>query len=122
MGVVQTALSASQVLGIPAGIYIARLCNWHVTLLAIVLVSVLVGVIIAFFSKPVAGHLALKQEASPWRHLAATIFVPRSLMSFATTALLVTGGYMLMPFGSVFTVNNLGVSLAELPTRTTPAS
>jgi hypothetical protein len=31
-------------------------------------------------------------------------------------ALLVTGGYMLMPFGSVFSVNNLGTSLADLPT------
>jgi predicted MFS family arabinose efflux permease len=116
MGVVQTAFSASQVLGIPAGIYIANLWNWHVTFLAIVLVAVPVGVIIAIFMKPVAGHLALKQEASPWRHLTGTIFVPRYVLSFATTALLVTGGYMLMPFGSVFTVNNLGITLAELPT------
>ena len=37
-------------------------------------------------------------------------------MAFATTALLVTGGYMLMPFGSVFTVNNLGIALTDLPT------
>jgi predicted MFS family arabinose efflux permease len=116
MGVVQTAFSASQVLGIPAGIYIANLWNWHVAFLAIVLVAVPVGVIIAVFMKPVAGHLALKQEASPWKHLTATIFVPRYVLSFATTALLVTGGYMLMPFGSVFTVNNLGISLADLPT------
>jgi predicted MFS family arabinose efflux permease len=116
MGVVQTAFSASQVLGIPVGIYIANLWNWHVTFLVIILVAVPVGVIIAVYMKPVAGHLALKQETSPWRHLAATISVPRYLLSFATTALLVTGGYMLMPFGSVFTVNNLGIALADLPT------
>jgi predicted MFS family arabinose efflux permease len=116
MGVVQTAFSASQVLGIPAGIYIANLWNWHVTFLAIILVAVPVGVIIVVYMKPVVGHLALKQESSPWRHLTATIFVPRYLLAFATTALLVTGGYMLMPFGSVFTVNNLGISLADLPT------
>jgi predicted MFS family arabinose efflux permease len=116
MGVVQTAFSASQVLGIPAGIYIANLWNWHVTFMAIVIVAVPVGVIIAIFMKPVVGHLALKQEASPWRHLTGTIFVPRYVLSFATTALLVTGGYMLMPFGSVFTVNNLGIGLADLPT------
>jgi predicted MFS family arabinose efflux permease len=116
MGVVQTAFSASQVLGIPAGIYIANLWNWHVTFLAIILVAVPVGVIIVVYMKPVVGHLALKQESSPWRHLTATIFVPRYLLAFATTALLVTGGYMLMPFGSVFTVNNLGIPLADLPT------
>ena len=115
MGVVQTAFSASQVLGIPAGIYIANLWNWHVTFLTIVLVAVPVGATIVVFMKPVAGHLALKQEASPWRHLTGTLFVSRYVLAFATTALLVTGGYMLMPFGSVFSVNNLGISLADLP-------
>ncbi len=116
MGVVQTAFSASQVMGIPAGIYIANLWNWHVTFLAIILVAAPVGGIIFVYMKPVVGHLALKQESSPWRHLAATITVPRYLLAFATTGLLVTGGYMLMPFGSVFTVNNLGISLSDLPT------
>jgi predicted MFS family arabinose efflux permease len=116
MGVVQTAFSASQVLGIPVGLYIANLWNWHVTFLAIVLVAIPVGLVIVAYMRPVAGHLALKQETSPWRHLTATITVPRYVMAFATTALLVTGGYMLMPFGSVYTVNNLGVALADLPT------
>jgi predicted MFS family arabinose efflux permease len=116
MGVVQTAFSASQVLGIPAGLYIANLWNWHVTFLAIICVAIPVGLIIVLYMKPVAGHLALRQDDSPWRHLTGTLLVPRYMMAFATTALLVTGGYMLMPFGSVFTVNNLGIALTDLPT------
>src|SRR6202030_711770 len=59
---------------------------------------------------------AIKQKESPWRHLSGTVLVPRYAMAFATTALLVTGGYMLMPFGSVYTVNNLGIRLSDLPT------
>jgi predicted MFS family arabinose efflux permease len=66
--------------------------------------------------RPVSGHLALKQDDSPWRHLTGTISVPSYAMAFATTAFLVTGGYMLMPFGSVYTVNNLGIRLSDLPT------
>jgi predicted MFS family arabinose efflux permease len=116
IGVVQTAFSASQVLGIPAGLYIANLWDWHVTFLAIVLIAIPVGLIIVFYMRPVVGHLALKQNESPWRHLAGTVLVPRYVMAFATTALLVTGGYMLMPFGSVYTVNNLGIPLTDLPT------
>jgi predicted MFS family arabinose efflux permease len=116
MGVVQTAFSASQVLGIPAGLYIANLWNWHVTFLAIICITIPVGLIIIVYMKPVTGHMALKQHDSPWRHLTGTVFVPRYVMAFATTALLVTGGYMLMPFGSVFTVNNLGIALTDLPT------
>ncbi len=116
MGVVQTAFSASQVLGIPAGLYIANLWNWHMTFLAIILIAIPVGVIIVVYMRPVSGHLALKQADSPWRHLTGTVLVPRYALAFATTALLVTGGYMLMPFGSVYTVNNLGIRLSDLPT------
>ncbi len=116
MGFVQTAFSASQVLGIPIGLYIANLWNWHMTFLAIILIAIPVGLIIVFYMRPVSGHLALKQDDSPWRHLTGTVLVPRYVMAFATTALLVTGGYMLMPFGSVFTVNNLGIRLSDLPT------
>jgi len=32
------------------------------------------------------------------------------------TTLLATGGYMLMPFGSAFTVHNLGIDIVHLPT------
>src|SRR5262245_48149437 len=116
MGVVTAAFSASQVLGIPTGLYIANHWNWHATFLAIVLVTIPVGLIIAFYMKPVVGHLALKQTESPWRHLTGTLLVPRYVMAFATTALLVTGGYMLLPFASVYTVNNLGIALTDLPT------
>jgi predicted MFS family arabinose efflux permease len=116
MGVIQTAFSASQVLGIPAGIYIANLWGWHVTFVAIILLASPVALIIVFYMKPVSDHLALKQAENPWRHLKGTVFEPRFATAFVTTALLATGGYMLMPFGSVYTVNNLGISLTDLPT------
>ena len=66
--------------------------------------------------RPLAGHLAVKQHESPWGHLTSTLLEPRHAIAFATTGLLVTGGYMLMPFASVYTVNNLGVALTDLPT------
>jgi predicted MFS family arabinose efflux permease len=40
---------------------------------------------------------------------------PRHLQAFGTTALLATGGFMLMPFGSAFTVHNLGIAIERLP-------
>src|SRR5499433_994380 len=65
MGVVQTAFAASQVLGIPAGLYIANLWNWHATFLAIVLIAIPVSLTIIFYMRPVLGNLALKQHESP---------------------------------------------------------
>lgn len=37
------------------------------------------------------------------------------LKGFAVTTLLATGGFMLMPFGAAFSVNNLGITLEQLP-------
>jgi predicted MFS family arabinose efflux permease len=116
MGFVQTAFAAAQVLGLPAGIFFANRWNWHVPFLAIIIIAIPASLLIVLYMRPVAAHLALKQEHSPWRHLARTVFEPRYTMAFVTTAFLATGGYMLMPFGSAFMVNNLGLTLRDLPT------
>ncbi|MCJ9703695.1 MULTISPECIES: MFS transporter [unclassified Bradyrhizobium] len=116
MGFVQTAFAASQVLGIPAGLFLANHWSWHVCFIAIVVVSIAAIIIIAFAMEPVDAHLKLRQDRNPFRHLVATIGEPRYTLAFAVTTLLATGGYMLMPFSSAFTVYNLGIDLTHLPT------
>jgi len=115
MGIIQTAFAASQILGIPAGLYLSANGNWHLPFLAIVSCGVVVGVVIYFKMAPMVGHLASGRRDSPWHHLQVTFSSRRNLQAFATVALLSTGGYMLMPFGSAFAVNNLGISLKNLP-------
>ncbi|HKX44235.1 MAG TPA: MFS transporter [Burkholderiaceae bacterium] len=116
MGMIQTAFAASQVLGIPLGLYLSNHWNWHVPFLALAAIGVIGGFIVSWRMQPVAEHLKAPQEHSPWMHLLHTLTVPRHLLAFATTALLTTGGFMLMPFSSAYTVNNLGISLHDLPT------
>jgi predicted MFS family arabinose efflux permease len=116
MGFVQTAFAASQVLGIPAGLFLANHWNWHVCFIAIVGLSILAIAVIAFAMEPVDAHLKLKQDRNPFHHLVATVSEPRYTLAFGVTTLLATGGYMLMPFSSAFTVNNVGIDLVHLPT------
>jgi predicted MFS family arabinose efflux permease len=116
MGLIQTAFAASQVLGIPIGLYLSNRWNWHVPFLAMAGLGVLGGLFVAWRMQPVAAHLGLPQEHSPWMHLFHTLTERRYLMAFATTSLLTTGGFMLMPFGSAYAVNNLGINLHDLPT------
>ena len=115
MGFIQTAFAASQVLGIPIGIYLSNQWNWHVPFLALVVIGLIGGLLIAFYMKPVAEHLKLPQEHSAFEHLRNTVAEPRYLLSFISVLFLATGGFMLMPFSSAFTVNNLGISLHDLP-------
>lgn len=116
MGVIQTAFAASQVLGIPISIYLSNHWNWHVPFLALAAFGLLGGLLVAWQMEPVNAHLGKPQEHSPWAHLYHTVKVPRHLLTFATTALLTTGGFMLMPFSSAYIVNNLGIDMHHLPT------
>jgi predicted MFS family arabinose efflux permease len=116
MGFLGTAFSAAQVLGLPAGLFFANHWDWHASFWAIIAVGMPAGLLIAFVMKPVAAHLTLKQERSPFMHLIHTLSDPRYRLAFILTMLLPTGGYMLMPFGTAYMVNNLGVSFTALPT------
>ena len=115
MGVIQTAFAASQVLGLPVGLYLANHWGWHAPFLLLAAMGAAGGLVILLVMRPVADHLTTRQEHSAFRHLFNTLATPKHWAAFAATALLTTGGYMLMPFGSAFTVNNLGVDIASLP-------
>lgn len=115
MGLMQTAFAASQILGIPAGLYFSNLWGWHAPFLMIVAVSVLVGIFIVMYLRPIDGHLKLQTDHSVVKHLISTVTYPKYLFAFIVTALLSIGGYMLMPFGSAYTVHNLGIEIGKLP-------
>jgi predicted MFS family arabinose efflux permease len=116
MGFVQTAFAASQVLGIPVGLFLANRWNWHVAFGAIVILAIVVIVSVLLLMRPVNEHLKLKQDRNAFAHLIATVTEPSYTLAFGVTTLLATGGFMLMPFGSAFTVHNLGIDIEHLPT------
>jgi predicted MFS family arabinose efflux permease len=115
MGFVQMAFATSQVMGIPVGLYFANRVGWHAPFLLITAVSIIEFIAILIYMKPINEHLKLKSDRNPFHHLFKTISHPNYLMAFIFSTLLVTGGYMLMPFGSAFSVNNLGIPMTQLP-------
>jgi predicted MFS family arabinose efflux permease len=115
MGFVQMAFSTSQVLGIPVGLYLASRFDWHAPFLMIFGASILSCIVIMVKMKPINGHLGLQSDRSAFLHLFKTVSQANYFGAFSVNMLLATGGYMLMPFGSAFAVNNLGLSLDQLP-------
>ncbi|HWY37518.1 MAG TPA: MFS transporter [Bacteroidia bacterium] len=115
MGFVQMSFAASQVLGIPVGLLLANHFGWHAPFLMIVGTSILAGIIMVMYMKPVTEHLKLRSEKNAFRHLVKTVSKPDYLKGFLATTLLATGGFMLMPFGSAFSINNLKLTNEQLP-------
>jgi predicted MFS family arabinose efflux permease len=115
MGIVQLGFAASQVLGIPVGLYLAAKWDWHMPFLMIVGLSIALFASIYFMMNPVRAHLALQSNNNPFVQLWSIIIKKDYRIAFTTTALLSVGGYLMMPFGSAFAVNNLLISQEKLP-------
>lgn len=115
LGVVQMGFAASQVLGIPVGLYFANLWGWHAPFMMIVILSIVMFLILIFRLKPVTAHLSEKNERNVLAHFRHVLLLKNYRIAFLSTALLSIGGYLMMPFGSAFAVNNLKVSQEQLP-------
>lgn len=115
MGFVQMSFAASQVLGIPIGLYFANRWGWHSSFLMIVVLAALIGLAILLKLKPVTQHLALQSDKNPLLHLWHTLSKKRYQTGFVATALMSVGGFMLMPFGSAFLINNIQIHQDQLP-------
>ena len=116
MGFVQMAFAASQVLGLPIGLLLANSFGWHAPFWMIAIFGTILGFVIMIYMKPINEHLKLQTENNAFQHLIKTISQLTYLKAFSATSLLATGGFMLMPFGSTFGINNLGLKMNQLPT------
>lgn len=115
MGFVQMSFAASQVLGLPIGLMLANRFGWHAPFWMIAGAGSVMGVIMFLKLKPVDKHLHLKIDINAIHHLWKTISRPDYTKAFFATTLLATGGFMLMPFGSAYSIHNLGITMEQLP-------
>lgn len=115
MGFIQMAFGASQIFGIPLGLYIATVWDWHAPFLGVAALAVVIAILIAVKLKPLTEHLAIQKKNSPFQHLIHTISKKEYRIGFTATAILSIGGFMLMPFGSAFAINNLKITEEQLP-------
>lgn len=115
MGFVQMGLGVSQVMGIPISIFIANHLGWQAPFIMVAILAVAVLLLIVIKCQPVTSHLALQQDKSPLMHLWHTLAKRDYRIGFLAMALLSIGGFMMMPFGSAFAINNLRISPDQLP-------
>jgi predicted MFS family arabinose efflux permease len=114
MGFLQMGFGASQVLGIPISLFIADKLGWQSPFLMVAGLSAVIAILIIVKLKPITQHLALQNERKAFMHLWHTLTNKHYTMGFIATALLSLGGFMMMPFGSAFAVNNLKVAQDQL--------
>jgi len=116
MGFVQMGFGASQVLGIPISLYLADMWSWQAPFFMIVILASIIWLSILVQMKPIVQHLLnpSPEQNNAFLHLWHTLRQRRYRVGFLGTALLSLGGFMMMPYGSAFAINNLGVKQEQL--------
>lgn len=117
MGFVQMGFGASQVLGIPISLFIANILGWQAPFYMIVAFAIIVWLLMLFVLKPVTAHLLAPSidARSPLRHLWNTFRNREYRVGFLATALMSLGGFMMMPFGTAYAINNLQLTKEQMP-------
>ncbi|GAA4453402.1 MFS transporter [Rurimicrobium arvi] len=118
MGFVQMGFGASQVLGIPISLYFANRLGWEAPFFIIVAFSAVVWLVMLLRLRPVNAHLMAPSmdTRKPLEHLWHTFRNREYRIGFLATALMSLGGFMMMPFGTAYAINNLGLTKEQMPT------
>jgi predicted MFS family arabinose efflux permease len=114
-GFLQMGFGASQVLGIPLSLYIATVWGWQSPFLMIVVLSIIILLLIMFKLNSITEHLDHKTEQNAITHLWQTLTLRKYRIGFLATAFLSLGNFMMLPWGSAYVINNLKITVQELP-------
>jgi predicted MFS family arabinose efflux permease len=114
MGFIQSAFAASTVLGLPLSLWMSSHWGWNSPFFLIVGVCAAVSGVIFGRLRPVDAHLGLHPDRNALHHLLQTLTTRAYLIGFATTAMLTMGGFLLMPYSTMYIVHNVGISVEQL--------
>jgi predicted MFS family arabinose efflux permease len=114
MGIVMLAFSLAAIAGVPLGLFIADHYHWQTPFLFLVVICILVLCVSWFVVPPVRGHLQHKSTSmlQSYREL---LSVPNHWWGFVTSALVMFGGFMVIPFIAPAVVANTELINSDLP-------
>lgn len=115
MGVVMSSFSIASVLGVPLGLYMTQLFDWHAAFYLIVVIGVIFWIMSYFILPSVQvrkTQMGIKENLKNFK----SILVQKDyLQSFTLTSVLGFGIFMIVPFISTYMVGNVGLTEAQLP-------
>ncbi|WP_437693117.1 MFS transporter [Sorangium sp. So ce176] len=109
MGVVMGSFSAASVLGIPAGLELARRGGFPLPFYAVAALGLVVAGLAIFLLPSMRGHLAgARPPGGALSELHALVRRPIVMLSFATTAVVTMASFLVIPNISAYVQFNLG--------------
>jgi predicted MFS family arabinose efflux permease len=104
MGAVMGAFSVASVLGVPAGLELARHFGWRAPFFAVAGLGLLLAMTATFFMPSMREHLKVPRRAGPKVKLLDSV----TALSLLNTALIMSGVFAVVPNISTFVQHNMG--------------
>ena len=114
-GYVATAFSVSSIAGVPLSLLLADALGWQAPFLLIALVS---AALIWFGYRALPdfrAHLDARREDRAVRQMLRVAVDPNHLRAMLLTALVIFGGFTVIPYITLYTVANVGIASDEIP-------
>lgn len=115
MGLVMSAFSFASVMGVPLGLFLASLSDWHTPFYILTGLSIIsLGMIVKFIPN-IADHLNQEiQRPSPVQVISRVTSNSNQMRAITLSVMMMFGQFMIIPFLSPFNVANVGFTEMQL--------
>lgn len=116
MGAVMGAFSIASVLGVPAGLKLARIGGWRLPFFSVGAMGLVIAALAVSLLPPMRSHLRSRDERSAAVRLVDMVRRPVVLLSYSMTVSATIGMFSLIPNISAHLQRNLNYPRAEIET------
>ena len=114
MGIVMSSFALASVAGVPAGLFLAAQFNWHTPFFVIAGVCLVLTAGAWITLPPLADHLK-HQRNSPLANILQVLRDANHQKAFAFTALMMVAGFTVIPYITIYTTINGGLTMQQIP-------
>lgn len=115
MGLVMSAFSFASVMGVPLGLFLASLSDWHTPFYILSVLSMVSLGTIAKFIPSITGHLNReKNRPHPFIVVSRVTSNPNQMRAITLSIMMMLGQFMIIPFLSPYNVANVGFTELQL--------
>jgi predicted MFS family arabinose efflux permease len=114
-GVVSTAFSFSTVAGVPLSLWLANHFQWRAPFLFIVVLCIVFIVIAMRILPELRHHISSEKRLHPFVEVFAVLRDSNHLRAMLFSALIIFSGFTVIPYITVYAVNNLAISQHDIP-------
>ncbi|WP_373523675.1 MFS transporter [Aquiflexum sp.] len=115
MGLVMAAFSVASVVGVPFGLFIASISNWHAPFFFLAGLSLVILWMIFKYIPTITAHIQKQQfKPSPIQVIRRVTGNTNQMRAISLTIMMMLGQFAVIPFLSPYMVANVGFSEIEL--------